>query len=252
MSISERKLKILHLLQQTGNVRVTELSTLLGVTDETIRKDLDSLSESGKLQRTHGGALPLPEVPMLSPHLEREQTHAELKKEIADIALRQIQPHDTIAMDGSTTVSYLAKIMPDIPLTVVTNSMKTAFELSSREHIHIISVGGVFLRQSYSFHGSLTERILKEYHVHKAFLSCTGLHSDRGFSDSNEAHASVKKRMIEIADDVYYLLDSSKLGVKDLIQIAPIQSHVNVITDTSADPAVMEQLADSGVRWIKE
>ncbi|BBI31526.1 DeoR/GlpR family DNA-binding transcription regulator [Cohnella abietis] len=237
MSVHDRKRKILLQLKQHGIIRIAELSPLFGVSDETIRKDLDLLSQEGKLQRTHGGAISISEPHSLTPHLEREFTNVEHKIAIAEMALKHIQPHDTIAIDGSTSVFYLAKIIPDIPLTILTNSMKVVFELSNRENINLITVGGNLLRKSYSFHGALTERILKEYHVNKAFLSCTGLHIERGFSDSNEAHASVKQRMIEIADLVYFLVDSSKLGVKDLVQIAPISDIDYVITDGQADTA---------------
>lgn len=246
MSVHDRKNKILIILKQHGSVRVAELSTLLGVTDETIRKDLDQLSQEGKLQRTHGGAVLLSEPLSLTPHLEREHTNVEHKMAIAEIALKHIQPHDTIALDGSTSVIYLAQIIPDMPLTVLTNSMKVAFELSNREQISLIVVGGNLLRKSYSFHGPLTERVLKEYHVNKAFLSCTGLHIDRGFSDSNEAHASVKQRMIEISEFVYFLADSSKLGVKDLVQIAPIDDIDYVITDSQANAEYINKLRATG------
>ncbi|MFC5529633.1 DeoR/GlpR family DNA-binding transcription regulator [Cohnella yongneupensis] len=252
VSVHDRKNKILSQLKQHGIVRVAELSPLLGVTDETIRKDLDLLSQEGKLQRTHGGAISLSEPLSLTPHLEREHTNVELKMAIAEIALKHIQPHDTIAIDGSTSVTYLAKIIPDIPLTVLTNSMKVAFELSNREHINVIAVGGNLLRKSHSFHGAVTERVLKEYHVNKAFLSCTGLHVDRGFSDSNEAHASVKQRMIEIADSVYFLVDSSKLGVKDLVQIAPIGDIDYLITDSQADAEYINKLREAGLKVITQ
>ncbi|MFF2479605.1 DeoR/GlpR family DNA-binding transcription regulator [Paenibacillus sp. NPDC058071] len=251
MSYRERKHRIMNLLRQQGSVRVAELAPLLDVSDETVRKDLDALSDEGLLRRTHGGAIPLLDVQSLTPHLERENANAELKQAIAQAALQHIQPHDTIALDGSTTVSFLTKLIPDMPLTVVTNSMHVAFELSSRDHINVISVGGMLLRQSHSFHGSMTERILREYHVGKAFLSCTGLHPDRGFSDSNEAHASVKKQMIGIADDVFFLIDSSKMGIRDLVRIAPSDSPATVITDSGTRPEWVELFDETPIEFMR-
>lgn len=106
----------------------------------------------------------------------------------------------------------MAKILPDIELTVITNSMKAAIELSNKENISVISTGGILLEKSLSFAGPLAERSLETYHVNKTFLSCKGFDVHNGMSDSNEWQALLKKRMIERSDQTILMADSSKWG----------------------------------------
>ena len=120
---------------------------------------------------------------------------------VAEVAVKYVSSNDRIILDASTTAWYMAKILPDMPITVVTNSLKVAMELANREKVTVISVGGLLLQKSLSFVGPQTTNALESYHVNKAFISCQGIHAVRGISDSNEMQALVKKKMSEIADE---------------------------------------------------
>ncbi len=139
MLVAERYDKIVSLVNERGSIRVSELSELCGVTEETIRRDLDRLEQQGKLRRSHGGAVSVKETQAETPYFEREVMHQEEKKRIAKAAVARIEPHDRIALDASSTAWYMASILPDVPLTVLTNSIKVALELSSKEKIEVIS-----------------------------------------------------------------------------------------------------------------
>lgn len=216
MLVAERYEKIVQLVNDRGSIRVSELSELCGVTEETIRRDLDRLEQAGKLRRSHGGAVNVKDQQPETPFTEREITHAEEKRQIAQEAIRLIKPKDRIVLDASTTAWYMASHLPDIPLTVLTNSIKVALELSTKEKIEVISTGGLLASRSLSYVGPLAERSLNAYYVDKLFLSCKGVHLERGISESSELQARIKLKMIGIADRVVLLADSSKFGVQAL------------------------------------
>lgn len=177
----ERHQAMVELINAKGSVRVKELSQVFEVTEETVRRDLDI------------------------PYFERESENVAEKK-----AIRFIEPGNRIALDASTTAWYVALQMPNIQITVFTNSLKVAGELARRDKIEVISTGGIVSTESLSCVGPLTEETLESFHVNKAFLSCKGLHTEYGVSEGNELQAVVKRRMMDIADKIYILADTQK------------------------------------------
>jgi DeoR family L-fucose operon activator len=251
MLVAERYDKIVQLVNERGSVRVSELSEICGVTEETIRRDLDRLEAEGKLRRSHGGAVSVKEQAAEIPYFEREVTNVEEKKKIAQEAIRHIAPQDRIVLDASSTAWYVAQNLPDIPLTVLTNSIKVALELSSKEKIEVISTGGMLSASSLSYVGPLTDRSLELYHVNKAFVSCKGVHLKRGISESSELQATVKRKMIDLADQVYLLADSSKFGLQSFTHVAPLRDVDVLITDTRVTRDVVEELEEIPLEVIK-
>jgi DeoR/GlpR family transcriptional regulator of sugar metabolism len=247
MLVAERWQKIIQLVNERGSIRVTELSVICEVTEETIRRDLDKLESEGKLLRSHGGAISMKSAQAEIPYLERETTNADEKRRIAQEAVSQVYEKDRIILDASSSAWYMAQLLPDMPLTVLTNSIKVAMELSGKEKIKVISTGGLLSSRSLSYIGPLAERSLSTYHVDKAFLSCKGLHLQRGLSESNELQALIKQKMISIADEAYILADYSKFGQQSLAHVAAWNEIRHLITDEKADAAVLEQIAERGV-----
>ncbi|MDF2719419.1 MAG: yulB 2, partial [Paenibacillus sp.] len=234
------------------------------VTEETIRRDLDRLEQAGRLRRSHGGAVSVKEQQPEIPYFEREVTYAEEKRRIAQEAVRLISTNDRILLDASSTAWYMAANLPDIPLTVLTNSIKVATELAGKEKIEVISTGGILAARSLSYVGPLAERSLDAYHVDKAFLSCKGVHLERGISESNELQARIKQKMIGMADRVVLLADASKFGVQAFTQVAVladaskfgVQAFTQVaalhevdaiVTDRRLDRDTLEQLEARGI-----
>jgi DeoR family L-fucose operon activator len=251
MLVAERYEKIVSLVNERGAIRVSELSEICQVTEETIRRDLDRLEQMGRLRRSHGGAVSVkdeqqPEIP----YFEREILYADEKKRIAKAAIERIGPKDRILLDASTTAWYMAAEVPNVPLTVLTNSIKVATELSSKEKIEVISTGGTLAQRSLSFVGPLAERSLDAYYVDKVFLSCKGVHLDRGISESNELQARIKERMIGMADEVILLVDSSKFGVQDFTHVADLSKVHVIITDHRVAKETLENLQGRGIEVI--
>jgi len=243
MLAAERYDRIVEMVNVKGSMRVSELSEHCRVTEETIRRDLDRLEQAGRLRRSHGGAVSVKEEQPEIPYRVREITHAEEKKRIALSALSMIRPGDRILLDASTTAGYMAANMPDMPLTVLTNSIQVATELSSRDKIEVISTGGQLAQRSLSFVGPLAERSLETYHVDKLFLSCKGVHLEGGgISESNELQARLKQKMVGISDQVILLADTSKFGVRAFARVTGLNAVHAVITDQSLDDDVIERL----------
>ncbi|MFC5466793.1 DeoR/GlpR family DNA-binding transcription regulator [Lederbergia graminis] len=248
MLVAERHMKIEQLVNEKESIRVSELSRIFQVTEETIRRDLEKLESEGKLQRSHGGAVSIKQKTSFEvPYFEREIRNMEEKKAVAEEAVKRIAVNDRIILDASSTAWYMAKRIPDIPLTVLTNSMKVAMELSTREKITLLSCGGILLSESLSFVGPIALSTLERYRVHKAFISCTGIEQVRGLSDANEMQSIVKKKMIEIADEVYLLADYSKFGVQSFSQIASINSIDYIITDSKTDSMNINTYRELGI-----
>lgn len=252
MLVAERHQKIIELVNERKSVRVSELSDIFLVTEETIRRDLEKLEKENKLLRSHGGALSIiPSEEKEIPYFEREITNITEKKEIALLAARHIVENDTVILDASSTALYMAKAINDMPVTVVTNSIRVAVELSKKQSITVISTGGMMRPESLSFVGPLAEASLCNYHVNKAFISCQSFHVDHGISDSSEAQARIKKKMIEHADNVYVMMDYTKIGNKSFAHISDIDIINHVITDSKIQEHHLQEMQNHSLHVIK-
>lgn len=251
MLVAERHREIISIIEREGSIRVTELARLFQVTEETIRRDLDKLESEGKLERSHGGAVRIQsngteEIPFP----QREISNVEEKTAIATEAVKLVQEGDTIILDGSTTAGKMAELLPDVSLTVLTNSLKVALELSNRPNITLIVNGGLLSSASLSCLGPHAERFMEEYHVDKMFFSCQGVDFDRGLSDSNEWLASLKRKMLSIAYEKYLLVDHSKFNVNAFTVFSQLRDVDYVITDNKTEDGVLRELSNVGVKHI--
>ncbi len=246
--VAERHQKIVEIVNEKLSVRVSELSQIFGVTEETIRRDLEKLEKENLLQRSHGGAVSVKKEETEIPYLEREITNATEKRKIAVEAVRLIFPGDQIVLDASTTAWYMAKELPDMPLSVITNSIKVALELSKKEQIKVISTGGMLLPESLSYVGPLAERSLQMYHVNKAFISCKGVHLNAGLSDANEWQALLKKQMMQISDETILMVDSTKFGTRTFVQVAGLDEVDQVITDSNISHDYVEEFKEKNIK----
>lgn len=251
MLVAERQQKIVDTVNERKSIRVTELSQIFSVTEETIRRDLEKLESEKKLSRSHGGAISInPSDSLEIPYTQREITNVKEKNQIALEAVKHVEEGDKVILDASTTAWYMAKSLPDIQITVLTNSIKVAMALSTKKQITVISTGGTLLPKSLSFVGPLAESSLDTYHVNKAFISCKGLHIDRGISESDEQQARIKKKMIDSADSVCIMIDHSKFGVQAFSRLSGLEVIDNIITDNNVDQQIVQQLVDKELNLI--
>lgn len=243
----ERQREIVELLSKEGSARVAALAGKFGVTEETIRRDLDRLEAQGKIVRSHGGAMPAATEPE-TPFWRREVRNEVEKADIARAAVEKIQEGDRILLDSSTTTWHMARRLKNMPLTVITNSAQTALVLAALDQVEVIGLGGRFSARSYSFIGPITESQLKGLHADKVFMSCEGVDADKGVSDPTESHAQVKRAMLDSATEGFLLVDHSKFTTVSLARVCGLHRFSEMITDQKADEESLRRFREAGLR----
>ncbi len=248
MLIAERHRWIMDLLNVRGSVRTTEVAEALSVTDETVRRDFERLEAEGLLLRSHGGAVRMDPNRREPPVQERASENVAAKQAVARAALEHIRPGRTVYFDASTTVLPLALLLPDQPLTVVTNGLQNAMALAEKREIQCILLGGALSGASLACTGWTTEKALEIYHVDQAFISCRGIDGERGLSEATEAMARLKHEVIARSGQVILLADHSKSGVASSYFYARPSEIDLWITDVSPAAHVAEAMNRQGVR----
>lgn len=251
MLATERHRNIIKHLEENQIVKVTELSKSLNVTEETIRRDLEKLETKNKLKRTHGGAVPLEdrdddEIPFS----DRKILYKKEKLEVAIKAVSLVVEKDIIFLDASTTALYLSRLLPNIELTILTNSMSVAIELAKKPKVKVILTGGTVSENSLSLVGPTAIRSIEHFHVDKTFFSCKGFDKEWGVSDSNEQQANVKRRIIKNSDEVILLIDHSKLGQKSFANIDDKKVLDYIVVDGSANIELVNNMVSKHTKVI--
>ena len=247
MLAPERQQQILALLEEKGTVRTIDLAEEFQVTDETIRRDLQVLADNHQLARIHGGASSLSGRPKLPSYTERRGLNVESKKRIAEAAMELIQPGRTYGFDSSTTAFSLVSILPDLPYRVVTNAHAVLDELIRMENVELVSTGGRYHPKTRTFVGGDSIDALRRHHIDAAFISCVGFDPSRGASEGFEQQATLKARLVQFADDVVLLVDSSKIRQRSEYFFADIEQISRIITDTGIDPDLADDLRARGI-----
>jgi DeoR family transcriptional regulator of aga operon len=232
MLAEERRRKILELTQRDGRVVVKELARRFSTSLITIRKDLESLHQMGRIQRAHGGALPIDASALRDPSLhEKEQLHRREKLKIAAAAARFVQPGHVVILDSGTTTTAVARAIKHVrDLTVITNAVNIAAELAGTE-VEVILTGGALRRNSFSLVGPLAEDSLRHVTADLLFLAVDGFDLEYGLTTPNLLEARANRVMMENAKTTIIVCDSSKFGRRSLSFIAPTSAVHHAITD---------------------
>ncbi len=229
----ERQKKIMQVLHRDGIVKVGQLSVSFGVSEETIRRDLQKLEKDGGLSRTYGGAYITKSV---NPDIHvsiRESFYLEGKEDIGAICADMIEEGDTVILDSSTTALHIAeKIKHKERLTVITNAVKVITALGDSS-IKVIGCGGRLRSRSLSFIGHEAENTLNHYHADKAFVSCTSVDIDKGLTDTNEEEARIRRVMFDRAAKKILIADTTKFGKISFASICSLNNIDAVVSDSS-------------------
>src|SRR5690606_18081018 len=192
---------------------IFDLVDEMNVSGVTIRKDLKLLEEKGPLFRTRGGASITNPYTIERPIYEKEFIHSDKKGKIAEAAEKLIGSNDSIMIGSGTTVFALAhRLHPKHHITVITPAVKVTLELCNRSNVEVLQLGGLIRPNSSSVAGAYAEDILKDLSCGILFLGVDGIDLDFGLSITNLAEATLNQRMIDTADTVVILADSSKFG----------------------------------------
>jgi DeoR family transcriptional regulator, aga operon transcriptional repressor len=246
----ERRREILRVLGQNGRITVEEVVRRFGVSAVTARADLDALSETGALVRSHGGGIrPLAATPE-HPLKAREAIRSEEKLRIAQAALQLIRPSQTVILcTGSTSAALASQIRHNCPenLTVITYALNIASLLAELPSLSLVMVGGMLRHVSSAFVGPHAEQMMDSLHADHCFLSTVGLDVEIGLTTLDIMEAQLNRRMIESATQVTVLADSSKFRHRSLSVITTLRSIHRVITDSGAPPEDVEKLRSRGL-----
>lgn len=228
----ERRNKIVEFLQRDKKVVVSNLGPLFKVTEETIRRDLEKLENEGIATKTYGGAILNESLHIDIPYTIRKKSNVPGKQYIGDIVSSIIKDGDHIMLDGSSTAVYIAKKLKGKKnLTIITNSIEILLELSDVKGWNILSTGGSLKGGALALVGHQAEKMIKSYNVDKAIVSCKGLDTEKGITDSNEEDAHVKKLMLDSAQTKILAVDSSKFDRVSFTKIVDMSVIDMLITD---------------------
>jgi DeoR family transcriptional regulator of aga operon len=246
-----RRAKILDQLEEAGHVTTHSLSEIFKVSEVTIRNDLLHFEKKGLLHRTRGGALRDLRVNIDHDLREKSRKHLMEKQKIAKKARELINDGDTIILDSGTTTQEIAKRFADVSdLTVITNGLNVAAEIARNQNVRLIMPGGILRRNSLSQVGSMAENSLRQYNCDKLFLGVDGIDSSYGISTPNFEEAHLNSVMIDIAQELIVVTDSSKFLKKCFAFIAPVSKISILITDKNIPESEYTQLQNLGIRVI--
>ena len=248
MLAQERHLQILQILEEQGTVRTVDLAEQFQCTDETIRRDLQILSDNNQLARVHGGASSLNGRPLLQSFTERRALNVDHKQAIAKAALEFITPGKTYAFDSSTTAFALVSTLPDLPYRVVTNAFAVLEHIALMGNVELISTGGCYHPKTQTFTRSDSYVTLQRHNINIAFISSIGLDPLRGASEGFEEQAGFKEILVQFAEKVVLMVDSSKLNTCSEYFFAELKDLTHIITDSEASPECVEALRSQGCK----
>lgn len=226
----ERRERILDALRQTGKVMAVELSRALGVSDDTIRRDLDALAAAGLLRRVYGGALR--STPLNEDYAARQAEGAAAKEAVARAAAALIRPGQVVILDGGTTTLAVARHLPcDLKATVVTTSPPVAVALAGHPNVEIITIGGRLYRYPLVNVGARTVAALHEIRADLCVVGVLALHPEVGLSVLDHEEAVAKRAMIEVSADVVAPAPAEKLGTVAPFVVAPTSVVTHLVTE---------------------
>lgn len=205
---------IMDLLEENKSAMVSELSQLLGVTEETIRRDLEKLEFKKRIVRVHGGAYLLDGFEKGAPVSLLKKFMVEEKERLGKTCLGFIEDKDTIMLDNSTTSFFIAKAIKasSLEVTVITNFLDIIVELSDCKHVKLISLGGTLKHSLNTFIGPTTVGNSMKYFADKSFVSCSAINSKLGIASHSEEDAQIRKNMLTNSENKFLVIDHTKIN----------------------------------------
>ena len=251
MTTYDRRQSLLDILRKQSGLSVPEIASILDVSEGTVRNDLNALEVQGLLTRVHGGAiLNQQEQYQNNSFLRRQQQNMASKLTIAHAAAAIVQDDSSILLDASSTAFFFAQALSRHQrLRVMTNGFEAARVLASNTTNTVFLIGGIVDNDSSSVTGLLSEHIIEELHIQKAFLSCSGFSLERGMTEVHLAEAQLKRKVIESSQELFALVDSSKFGVEDLTSFARPERICRLFTDQNLPSNWSDRLTQAGIQF---
>jgi DeoR family transcriptional regulator of aga operon len=249
-----RREHVLSLIAEKQFVRVSDLSAAFRISEVTVRHDLDALARDGRIRRVHGGAVPR-EPAQEYPYEERQTEAVGAKIAIGRLAAGLVGPGESLILDVGTTTTAAAGALVQrgdlTDITAFTNGLHVALQLErAGDRFTTVVTGGTLRRLQHSLVGPMSTDLISRIRVDTAFMGCTGVDDEAGFTNVNLAEAEVKRAMLRAARRRVFLADGLKLGRIDLAQICRVEGADLLITSSTAEPSIVAGLRDRGLEVL--
>lgn len=244
----ERHEAIVEAVSTAQAVSTDELVRRLGVSAETVRRDLAMLEERGALRRVHGGAAPVENRPGHEPpYSERSMIHHQAKAQMARVAAGLLEDGQTVVIDIGTTAVAVAQAIPrGFTGTVVTPALPVAIELADRPGIEVLLAGGRVRAGDLACSNAFTRSFFADIYADVALLGSGGVHAEAGLTDFHLDEIDVRRVIIANSARSYILADASKIGQVAPYRVCELGAVTGLITDQNTDPAVAAAIEETG------
>jgi DeoR family fructose operon transcriptional repressor len=244
---AERKREIVDTVAERDGCSVAELSEMLDVSKATIRRDLSDLEDEGRIERSHGGALPVRTVASEQSYSQRGVQNLAAKRAIAARASEEFHEQQVIFFDAGTTTMEVARRAPaDVSFIAATNFPELALELANDER-DVKLTGGTLRPQTKALVGPTGEAFMERKNFDQVFLGTNSIHPDAGLTTPNEDEARMKELMCANAQRVVVVADASKFGRTSFVRFADFETLDMLITDAVLDGEMREAFETAGV-----
>lgn len=246
MLTTERKRLLLEQLKKEGKIEAKPAAEELGVSDDTIRRDLRELAAAGKLQRVHGGALPKPAAE--ADIDARKGISTKSKREVGATAAKLIKPDQVVIIDGGTTALQLVNNLPaEQRNTVITHSPTIAIALAPFQAITVVMIGGILFRHSMVNVGAAAVEAVSHFHADTYFMGVTGVDASAGLSTGDYEEAHIKKALSGRAADTVVMASREKLEVASPYVIMPLDNASAIVLDSNTPKSFSKEMRKLGL-----
>jgi DeoR/GlpR family transcriptional regulator of sugar metabolism len=243
--VAERRELLLRRLEADGKLIARDLALELGVSEDSVRRDLRDLAAAGLCQRVYGGAVPVSRA--LADYASRASVEPESKQRVAARAAALINPGDRVILDGGTTTLALVRALPaGLTATVITHSPTIAAALVDHPGIEILVLGGRIYKHSAVACGAATAEAAARISADLFFLGVTGVHPEAGLTTGDAEEAAMKRTLSARAADTYVLASTEKVGAISPYRVLGLSDVTAIVTDAAPDDPVLTQITDAG------
>jgi DeoR/GlpR family transcriptional regulator of sugar metabolism len=251
-SSPERQQQIVRLLNRQQRISVTEICEQFSISEATARRDLEALAEQGKLQRVHGGAILVEQVPPELPILQRESEQAGEKQRIGQAAAALVRDGETVFLSSGTTVLEAARALRGRHnLTVITNSLAVVNALAGAEGVTVICLGGMLRNSELSFIGHITEQALAELRADKVLIGTRAISLEHGLTHDYLPETVTDRAILKAAREIIVLADHTKFGRSATVLLVPLENIHTIVTDEQTSDEFISAVEERGIKVVK-
>ncbi|MFE7223855.1 DeoR/GlpR family DNA-binding transcription regulator [Nocardioides sp. NPDC057577] len=242
MLVGQRRAHLLSVLDETGRIVAKDVAADLGISEDSIRRDLRDLAAEGLCQRVYGGALPV--SPAVVDYATRHAVEPDAKRAVAATAAGLVRPGSTLILDGGTTALAVAQALPaDLECTVITNSPTVASALLQHPSADLFLLGGRVFKHSAVTSGAAAVEAAQNVSADLCLIGVTGVHPEAGLTTGDVEDAAMKRALASRAAETYVLASSEKIGAASPYRVLPWGQITGIITDANPTDDMIKQLS---------